>query len=129
MSIDPDQVTIESLEKYENLMKGKVAKASSNANYQSGGNELCSIHTWRNDKRSHENEVGTFEMRFEKPTSLVSLNIDITFECSDSRKLLHGLKPELQEAIAEAKQEIGIEEIKEAIQITTTDAPEPKSKS
>ena len=68
-------------------------------------------------------------MRFEKPTSLVSLNIDITFECSDSRKLLHGLKPELQEAIAEAKQEIGIEEIKEAIQITTTDAPEPKSKS
>ena len=33
MSIDPNQVTIDNLEKYENLMKGKGAKASSNANY------------------------------------------------------------------------------------------------
>ena len=99
MSIDPNQVTIDSLEKYENLMKGKVAKASSNANYQSVSDrqsqgDLSSIHTWRNDSRSHENEVGVFEMKFEKPTSLVSLNIDISFECSDSAKLLDFLKPE-----------------------------------
>jgi hypothetical protein len=33
MSIDPDQVTVENLEKYRNLMKGKVAKAVSNASY------------------------------------------------------------------------------------------------
>ena len=31
-------------------------------------------------------------MKFEKPTSLVSLNMDITFECNDSRKLLTNLQ-------------------------------------
>lgn len=33
MTIDADHVTIDNLEKYRNLMKGKVAKAVSNANY------------------------------------------------------------------------------------------------
>lgn len=33
MTIDPDQVSVENLEKYRNLMKGNVAKAVSNANY------------------------------------------------------------------------------------------------
>ena len=104
MSIDAGQVTADSLEKYENLMKGKVALAKSNANYQSGSksalqSDLCSIHTWRNDERRHEREVGAFEMKFEKPTSLVSLNIDLTFECQDTRKLLHSLSPEVQSAV------------------------------
>lgn len=104
MSIDASQVTAESLDQYENLMKGKVAIAKSNATYQSGcksacQNDLSSIHTWRNDQRSHEREVGAFEMRFEKPTSLVSLNIDVTFECQDTRKLLHSLSPEVQSAV------------------------------
>ena len=36
--------------------------------------------------------MGAFELQFEKPTSLVSLNIDITFDCTDSAKLLSSLK-------------------------------------
>ena len=36
MSIDPSKVTIEGLNQYENLMKGRIAKATSNATYQSG---------------------------------------------------------------------------------------------
>ena len=101
-------------------MKGRITKATSNASYkgvspsvgskQAGksgtkqqsaaiSGNLCSIHTWRNDSRGHETEIGAFEMKFEKPTSLVSLNIDLTFECSDSRKLLHCLQPDIQNAI------------------------------
>ena len=82
-------------------MKGQVAKAKSNANYQSGSEpslnqgQMPTIHTWRNDRRSHDREVGAFEMKFDKPTSLVSLNIDFTFECQDSSKLLHSLSPEI----------------------------------
>ena len=117
MGIDASQVTTDSLEKYENLMKGKVAKAHSNASYQSGcesknPSDLCSIHTWRNDYRSHEREVGAFEMRFAKPTSLVSLNIDLTFECQDSRKLLHGLSPEVQEAVSSMNRPEETKEVK-----------------
>lgn len=96
MSIEADQVTIDSLEKYRNLMKGKVAKSVSNASYQSAGGlvedyPLNSIHTWRNDSRSTKGIVGAFEMKFDKPTSLVSLNMDITFECGDSRRLVESL--------------------------------------
>jgi len=35
MKIDSEQVTAASLEQYENLMKGQVACARSNSNYQS----------------------------------------------------------------------------------------------
>ena len=107
MKIDSEQVTAASLEQYENLMKGQVACARSNSNYQSvhtanSQKRFCSIHTWRNDTRSHKNEIGAFELQFEKPISLVSLNIDITFDCTDSEKLLSSLK---QVSKAEAKVE------------------------
>ena len=97
MTIDPKNVSTEQLEKYENLMKGKIAKAVSNANYQSLGDQksdypLSSIHTWRNDAREQKDIVGAFEMKFEKPTSLVSLSMDITFACNDTEKLLKGLQ-------------------------------------
>lgn len=36
MVIDPENVTQEGLDRYETLMKGKIAKATSNANYRSG---------------------------------------------------------------------------------------------
>ena len=31
-------------------------------------------------------------MKFEKPTSLVSLSMDVTFECANTDKLLSGLQ-------------------------------------
>ena len=120
MTIDPEQVTADSLEKYESLMKGSVARASSNASYRTGASSnsqhLNTIHTWRNDSGRHESTVGTFEMKFEKPTSLVSLNIDIAFDCSDSAKLLHCLKPDVQGVLTSTTSsvEASAEESKEA---------------
>ncbi len=79
-------------------MRGKIAKATSNANYQSASDRsspaaaLSSIHTWRNDSRQQKDVVGSFEMKFEKPTSLVSLSMDVTFECANTDKLLAGLQ-------------------------------------
>ena len=83
LSIDPKEVTIQGLEQYENLMRGQVTSSQSNANYQVGdtASNLKTIHTWRSDSTYPANEIGPFEIRFEKPTSLVSLNLDLTFEC------------------------------------------------
>ena len=127
MKIDPEQVTAASLEKYENLMKGQVACARSNSNYQSGFSansqkSLYSIHTWRNDARSHNNEVGAFELQFEKPTSLVSLNIDITFDCIDSAKLLSSLKQ-----VAKVESKVDEKAQVQQTQIISTSAPETEN--
>lgn len=109
-------------------MRGQVAKARSNANYQSGiepsANNcgLPTIHTWRNDKRSHDREVGAFEMKFDKPTSLVSLNIDITFECQDSSKLLHSLSPEIQSALTDSSKPTAEQTPTDQVKIQTSDA-------
>ena len=53
---------------------------------------LRSIHTWRNDSSTPQSEIGPFEVKFEKPTSLVSLNLDLTFECQSTEKLIQSLK-------------------------------------
>ena len=94
LTIDPKEVTIGGLDQYENLMRGKVANSCSNANYQTGqvgsdvNSNLRSIHTWRNDSSQLKNEIGPFEVKFDKPTSLVSLNLDLTFECQSTDKLI-----------------------------------------
>ena len=40
MDVDPTKVTTEGLDQYENLMKGNVTYARSNASYQSGSRNL-----------------------------------------------------------------------------------------
>lgn len=62
-------------------------------------------------------------MKFEKPTSLVSLNLDITFDCTDSKKLLHCLKPDIQSQLVDKPNqdsEVKTEEMSTQTQITTT---------
>lgn len=55
--------------------------------------------------------IGAFEMRFEKPTSLVSLNLDISLECQDSAKLLSQLKSDDSTDNAKSQQ-LGISSLK-----------------
>lgn len=39
LTIDPKKVSAEELDVYENLMKGQIAKARSNASYQAGSRD------------------------------------------------------------------------------------------
>jgi hypothetical protein len=143
LSIDPKEVTIGGLDQYENLMRGKVANSCSNANYQVGPvgsdshSSLRSIHTWRNDSSQPQAELGPFEVKFEKPTSLVSLNLDLAFECQSTEKLVQSLKPDGASAQAlaeevkvapeeEAKEEATAEVKTEDIKLIVTDKAPPK---
>ena len=74
-------------------MQGAIAPASSNANYKSGQvgephKHLFAKHTWISKGSSAKEEVGPLEIRFEKPTSLVSLNVDICLETLNSAEFL-----------------------------------------
>lgn len=106
MSIDPDQVTAGDIDIYENLMKGSVAVASSNATTQQGrvDQDLFVKHTW---KANSTEEVGPIEIKFANPTSLVSLNLDLNFTCQDTEKLIECLNEESDVGISaeESKEE------------------------
>jgi len=86
MKIDASKVTCDDIEKYEKLMLGAVTLASSNSNHKVGNasdtnTEVFAKHTWTRDTSKSQN-LGNFEMKFEKPTSLVSLNMDFAFTCA-----------------------------------------------
>ena len=51
MKIDPDKVTIADIDSYEDLMKGSIAAASSNASAQRGQVSKNGFvkHAWHND--------------------------------------------------------------------------------
>jgi hypothetical protein len=74
-------------------MQGSLANGSSNANYQKGvvgdlTKGVRSTHTWRNDYNQQDNTLGPFELRFEKPISLLSLTCKLTFNCDATSDLL-----------------------------------------
>ena len=74
-------------------MQGAIAPATSNASFKSGqvgksSQNLFANHTWLCDGQGPQSEVGPMEIKFERPISLVSLNIDLTFETVDSAHFL-----------------------------------------
>ena len=90
--IDPDKVTIQDIKRYEALMKGKAVSAISNAQTPRGlaenkgeGRPLYRRHNWI---ASGQDEFGPMDIKFEKPTNLISLNVDLTFSCTDSNEQL-----------------------------------------
>lgn len=93
LTIDPKKVSAEELDVYENLMKGQIAKARSNASYQAGSRDSPdtqkSLHIWNcsHKSSSKDQELGPMELIFDKPTSLVSLDINLTFETDKSQQL------------------------------------------
>jgi hypothetical protein len=88
--IDPEKVTIQDIKRYEALMKGKAVSAISNAQRPRGlagaedaGQPLYRRHNWM---ANGEKEFGPMDIKFEKPSNLISLNVDLTFSCKGSNE-------------------------------------------
>jgi len=97
LKIDPKKVTIANIDAYENLMQGAIAPATSNASYKSGQvglsrQNLFANHVWLCEGKSAQKEIGPMELKFERPISLVSLNIDLSFESVDTEQFLKQLQ-------------------------------------
>jgi len=84
--INPDNVKIEDIKKYEALMKGKAVAAISNAQTLRGltGKHFHRRHIW---KANGQGDFGPMELQFETASNLISLNIDLSFSCSDPVEL------------------------------------------
>jgi hypothetical protein len=73
-------------------MSGAIAPASSNATFKSGpvGDStqgLYAKHLWICESKSSQSEVGPMEIKFDRPISLVSLNINLEFETVNSEQV------------------------------------------
>lgn len=99
MQIDSRKVTANDIRRYEKLMTGKAVLAHSNAQTMQGEEvirdaggkkQLYTKHHWIIDTPSQEGQ--SLDLEFERPTSLIALNIELTFNCRDSTKLLESFK-------------------------------------
>eukprot|EP00347_Sterkiella_histriomuscorum_P017580 403348792 len=127
MQIDQHQVTINDILRYEKLMNGKTVLALSNSTNglltNNGANKSVhqTNHVWTINDTSN---IGPLEMQFQKPTSLISLNIDLTFNVNDSAQLLELLQK--NQAMIDASQPISQ---KASIIDTATTVKEKKSEN
>ena len=95
MQIDPLHVTASDIRRYEKLMSGKAVRALSNAHSMTSidsgdasSKQMFTKHHWIVNENGKSTPI---ELEFERPTSLISLNIELTFNCKDSTKLLEKL--------------------------------------
>jgi len=75
-------------------MQGAVCMSKSNANHKLGktaDNQVFAKHTWTSDK---PDQTSTFEMEFENPTSLVSVNMELNFSCDHFQDVASGPQEE-----------------------------------
>ena len=115
LQITPKKVTIADIDAYENLMSGAIVPASSNASFKSGAvgepyQNLYAKHTWLAESTEAQSEIGPIEVKFDRPISLVSLNIDVSFETHNSEEFFKKVSSDNQVK----------EEKKETSQIVTT---------
>lgn len=89
MQIDPAMVTANDIRRYEKLMSGKAVRALSNAHFdedrdfsEASNKELFTKHHWNIESASILSKP--LELEFERPTSLIALNIELTFNCKDT---------------------------------------------
>mmetsp|Transcript_19576 Transcript_19576/g.30114 ORF Transcript_19576/g.30114 Transcript_19576/m.30114 type:complete len:505 (+) Transcript_19576:2807-4321(+) len=77
-SISAETVTIEDIEKFSSLLKGRAVAATSNSDSGKGrvDDTRFKRHFWKSDK-------DPWELQFDHKTSLISLNIDLTFSSRD----------------------------------------------
>ena len=96
MQIQQDMVTVTDIQRYEKLMNGKPISGKSNAdqkhnpvgNINHKGTLSFTKHHWL---ATEENTLGPMEIQFDYKTSLISLNIDLYFSCSDRKALIEDL--------------------------------------
>ena len=94
--IDPDKVKLQDIKKYEALMKGRAVSAISNASQLrglvTGGSSKRRLYRRHNWKVDGAGEFGPMDLQFESGSNLISLNIDLTFGCTDALRLQKGEK-------------------------------------
>ena len=78
-------------------MNGKSVLAFSNANIMQGEEKLGLSNNKRMYTKHHwiidqDNVASKLELEFDNPTSLIALNVELTFNCRDSNLLLDSLK-------------------------------------
>jgi len=115
LQITPKKVTIADIDAYENLMSGAIVPASSKASFKSGAvgepyQNLYAKLTWLAESTEAQSEIGPIEVKFDRPISLVSLNIDVSFETHNSEEFFKKVSSDNQVK----------EEKKETSQIVTT---------
>jgi hypothetical protein len=96
MQVNPSQVTAHDIRRYEKLMSGKAVRALSNANNMMNadfsetlGKDLYTKHHW--DIKGGK-DIAPLMIEFERPTSLISLNVELSFTCRDTPLLVEQLK-------------------------------------
>ena len=110
IQIDPSKITYDDIEKYENLMKGSISAGNSNATSQKGSiNKNFVKHTWCLSD-CNQPLIGPMELRLEKPSSLLSINIDISFKCIDIQNLTTSLQPNHQKSEIEEEKKTELTE-------------------
>jgi hypothetical protein len=88
MQVLPEMITASDIRRYEQLMSGKAIQATSNA-FTTSLRDVSSLppHCKTLHSRHHWNiqgSTGPLEVEFERPTSLIALNIELTFNCRDN---------------------------------------------
>jgi hypothetical protein len=97
MQVDEEKVNVNDIRRYEKLMNGKSVLAFSNANIMQGEEKLGLSNNKRMYTKHHwiidqDNVASKLELEFDNPTSLIALNVELTFNCRDSSLLLDSLK-------------------------------------
>lgn len=102
MVFDAENLTIKHLEAYEELMKGIAVPSESNSSDKS--QSLRRKHNWVAGEGDSKG-MGPLDIKFENAANLISLNFDLTFNCSDFKKLQESLSSDPAQQIVEKKAE------------------------
>ena len=76
LQIDPAKITVDEIDRYENLMLGDGAQGRANDSSHSLTNDVKP--TWQVFEGT--NLAGPFDLKMHKPTNVISLNIDVQFK-------------------------------------------------
>ena len=82
MSIDPAKITVDDLDRYEQMMQGDGASGVSNSNVALQNSVRHTWQVWQN-----KDEIGPMQVRLSQPTNLIQLNIDLKFKCNSMSDL------------------------------------------
>lgn len=117
MTIDPKKITVDDLDRFERMMLGDGAFASSNAEVV---NKNTVKHTWQSWEDTPS--VGPLDVKLAQPTSLIQLNIDVQFKCNSMSDLVQSIeKKEGVPSSANVADQTSAS--KDETQISTTESP------
>lgn len=86
MSIDPSKITVDDLDRFERMMLGDGALASSNSAVVNKNEVRQTWQSWEDTP-----VVGPLDMKLAQPTNLIQLNIDVQFKCNNLNELVQSI--------------------------------------